>query len=270
MRKLSLAALTVLELRPEEMIDCAIETGYDGVGIRLIPATSKEPSYDFSENSKTLSECLTRLKDHPLKVTDIEILRLLPQTNIYDFEPTLAIGALMGAESALVAIDDSDTFRVQKQLEKLSDLAKQYGIMPHIEFMPWLSTNTLASVVDLLNPLDLDNISILIDTIHFNRSNSHLKDWENYRGSKPKYLQLCDTASEKVSSMDEVLEQARGNRKIPGEGYIHNMAEIVRTLPNDLVLSLEIPMQNKQMLPAKKRAQNILNKTHSWLIKHQL
>ena len=39
MAKFSLAALTVLELAPPEMIELAARCGYEKVGLRLLPAT---------------------------------------------------------------------------------------------------------------------------------------------------------------------------------------------------------------------------------------
>jgi hypothetical protein len=42
-RPISLAALTVLELTPPEMVGCAAEAGFSHVGIRLLPATPTEP-----------------------------------------------------------------------------------------------------------------------------------------------------------------------------------------------------------------------------------
>ncbi|HEY5308601.1 MAG TPA: sugar phosphate isomerase/epimerase, partial [Casimicrobiaceae bacterium] len=38
-RILSLAALTVLELSPPDMVSCAAAAGYTHVGLRLLPAT---------------------------------------------------------------------------------------------------------------------------------------------------------------------------------------------------------------------------------------
>lgn len=270
MRKLSLAALTVLELTPPEMITCAANTGYDGIGLRLIPATSNEPYYDFGKGSKIFKECLSRLQDSTIKVTDIEILRLLPETNVLEFESTLAIGALLGAKSALIAVDDSNILRVQEKLEQLAELCFQYNILPHVEFMPWLTTNTLGNTVDLLAPLAAKNISILVDTVHFHRSHSTLQDWARYQGCMPHYLQLCDTSTVGINNMEEILAQARGERRIPGEGYIENLAEIIRTLPNNLIISLEIPEKNKAGFSAHQRAEMVLDKTKKWLQSHQL
>ena len=41
-RILSLAALTVLELSPPQMVEVAARAGYSHVGLRLVPATPEE------------------------------------------------------------------------------------------------------------------------------------------------------------------------------------------------------------------------------------
>ncbi|MFP3435823.1 sugar phosphate isomerase/epimerase, partial [Paraburkholderia sp. SIMBA_061] len=46
-RALSLSALTVLELTPPQMVQCAVDAGYDFVGLRLLPATDHEVRHEI-------------------------------------------------------------------------------------------------------------------------------------------------------------------------------------------------------------------------------
>lgn len=62
-RPISLAALTVLELTPPQMVTCAAEAGYSHVGIRLLPATPTEPQYDIVGDTPLLREVQSRLAD---------------------------------------------------------------------------------------------------------------------------------------------------------------------------------------------------------------
>jgi sugar phosphate isomerase/epimerase len=77
-RSISLAALTVLELTPPEMVDCAAEAGFSHVGIRLFPATPTEPQYDIVGDTPLLREVEHRLADTGVKVLDVEIFRIKP------------------------------------------------------------------------------------------------------------------------------------------------------------------------------------------------
>ena len=55
--RLSLAALTVLELAPEDMVTCAADAGYGAIGLRLIAAAAQEPQYpDLTGDTPRLRE----------------------------------------------------------------------------------------------------------------------------------------------------------------------------------------------------------------------
>lgn len=62
-RPLSLAALTVLELSPPEIVSIAAEAGYSHVGLRLIPATPEEASHAMIGDTHAVRETLARLAD---------------------------------------------------------------------------------------------------------------------------------------------------------------------------------------------------------------
>ncbi|UYZ83929.1 sugar phosphate isomerase/epimerase [Entomomonas sp. E2T0] len=270
MRKLSLAALTVLELTPPEMIDCAQQAGYDCVGLRLIPATPNEPAYDFKGDTPIRRECLARLKQSDVKVEDIEILRITEHVDIQAFEAIFETAKLLGARSALVAADDKNETRLIDNLGLLAELSAQYDILPHVEFMPWLSTATLKDAVTLVNKVNQSNLSVLVDSIHFHRSHSNTADWSSYRGTMPRYIQLCDVPTKEVKNMDEIITQARSQRKAPGEGYITNLADIISMLPTETAISLEIPEKDRANEPALTRAKRLHHIATTWLAEHHL
>ena len=111
MRILSLAALTVLELPPADMVTCAAAAGYGHVGLRLVPATPSEPRYDTIGDTPLVREIRARLDDTGVRVLDVEILRLTPQAEVASFLPVLDTGARLGAANALVAGNDPDASR---------------------------------------------------------------------------------------------------------------------------------------------------------------
>ena len=267
MRKLSLAALTALELPPEELIACAEKTGFDCVGLRIIPSTPTEVNHELLTNKTRQKACLDLLRDSRVKVEDIEIFRILPNTNIQEFKAAFEVGQALGAKSALIAVDDPDIHRAIDNLERLAELTAQYHILPHVEFMPWLHTASLKDAVTLINQIRHPNISILIDAIHFERSHSQLSDWSLYKGTQPRYIQLCDTPTREVADMNEVLFQARSLRRAPGDGYIHNLREIMELTDDTTAISLEIPDNSHPEVPSIERIQSIMTKTKTWLKK---
>lgn len=136
-RPLSLAALTVLEVSPVEMVEIAARTGYSHVGLRLEPATPEEHHFALVSDAGLRKQTLKRLHDTGINVLDIEILRLKPQTQVAHFDALLAVGAEFGATELLVAGNDPDEQRQADNFAALCDLSRKYGIYPHLEFMPW-------------------------------------------------------------------------------------------------------------------------------------
>lgn len=93
----SLASLTVLELSPPEMVEVAAQAGYSHVGLRLEPATPEEHHFALVADVGLRRRTLARLRDTGIRVLDVEILRLKPDTVVADFEKILAVGAEFGA-----------------------------------------------------------------------------------------------------------------------------------------------------------------------------
>ena len=130
-RIFSLAALTVLELSPPDMVEVAARAGYSHVGLRLEPATAEEHHFPLVGDAGLRRQTAERLRDTGIKVLDIEILRLKPETRVDDFDALLAVGAGFGATELLVAGNDPDQARLTDNFAALCDLAAKYGIYPH-------------------------------------------------------------------------------------------------------------------------------------------
>lgn len=258
-RAFSLAALTVLELSPPAMVEVAARAGYDGVGLRLIPATSEEHHFPLANDAGLLAQTRQRLAATGLKVVDIEILRLKPETEVArDFRRVLEIGAELGASEVLVAGNDDDTARTIDNFAGLCELAKPLGLNPHLEFMPWTGVKNLVEahhIVGAVRKAGHDNACLLVDAFHFNRSASRLKDLAQVPRKWMRYMQLCDVAGPIPGDMAEILREARQERCFPGDGDI-DLSALLTTLPRDLPLSLEIPAEGlrRQGISALERA----------------
>ena len=142
-RPISLAALTVLELTPPDRVSCAADAGFSHVGIRLIPATPTEPQYDLVGDTPLLREVERRLADTGVRVLDVEIFRLRPETDPAAYEPAIACAARLGAGGLLVAANDPDEARVIDRFAAFCDLAARYHLTADLEFMPWTDAKDL-------------------------------------------------------------------------------------------------------------------------------
>ncbi|RDJ98403.1 sugar phosphate isomerase/epimerase family protein [Paraburkholderia lacunae] len=240
-RPLSLAALTVIELTPPQMVQCAADAGYDFVGLRLLPATDQEVRYDFIGDTPLRRETLACLKDTGLRVLDAEILRLKPDTDVAAYKAMLETAAVLGARYVLVAGNDPDEARTADNLAKLCDLAAPLGLSPSIEPMPWTDARDITQAARILNAAGKANAGLLIDPLHFDRAGSSTDELRALPREYFRYLQFCDAPAERPKDLDTLLYQARCERLMPGQGGL-DLAGILRALPDDLPISIEVPM----------------------------
>lgn len=261
----SLAALTVLELSPPEMIETAARAGYDGVGLRLIPATPEEHHFPLAGDPGLLRRTRERLRDTGLKVIDIEILRLRPETRVReDFAQVLELGAELGASNVLVAGNDDDPDRTIDHFAALCDLTRPLGLYPHLEFMPWTGVKNLSEarhIVGSVRAAGHANACLLVDAFHFNRSASRLDDLAEVPREWMRYVQLCDVAGPIPHDMQAILHEARQARCFPGDGDIA-LPALLQRLPESVPLSLEVPTEGlrRQGISALDRARMALEK----------
>ena len=228
MRKIGLAALTCIELAPPDLVSVAAATGYDFVGLRLIPVANQVlPAFEMRELER-------RLTDTNVKVLDVEVFRLDPDTNVKAYEPMLATAGRLGATDILVHGADPEEARLVESFGRLCDLAARYKLNANLEPMPWVDVSTVAKAARVVR---FPNSAVLVDPIHFYRADNRLEDLE---GLPYRYLQFCDARKERPNDLQELIRQARGDRLFPGEGGL-DLRGLLAALPRDLPMSLEIP-----------------------------
>jgi sugar phosphate isomerase/epimerase len=254
-RYLGLAHLTALELAPSELITTAAKAGYDGVGLRLVPVVGQA----FAHAPLDLPAIERAVAETGLRIYDIEVFRLEPQTKVADFEPMLAIAQRLGASELLVHGADADVSRLTDTFGALCDIAAKYGLTANLEPMPWVDVSNMTKA---LKVIDGSNGAVLVDAIHFFRAGDRLADLASVPRERLRYLQFCDARAEVPTDMQEMIRQARGDRLFPGEGGL-DLRGLLRALPADLPISLEIPCAKP--MPALERMRRALSATKAML-----
>lgn len=264
-RILSLAALTVLELSPAQMVTCAAEAGFGHVGLRLLPATPTEPRWDIVGDTPLVREVEQRLADTGVKVLDAEIFRLKPDTDVAGYEAAIATAARLGASGLLVAGNDPDEGRMLDRFAAFCDLAARYGLKANLEFMPWTDVKDLKAARRVVERCGRANAGVLIDPFHFSRSASSLDDLIGLAPERLQVMQFCDVPAAIPPTMDAVLAEARGERRFPGEGGL-DLIGLLRVVPADLPLSIEVPtLTLARTVGATERARRVLAATRTVL-----
>lgn len=268
-RALSLAALTVLELSPPEMVRCAADAGYSHVGLRLLPATDSEPTWPLIGDTPMVRELEHGLAGRGVRTLDIEIFRLQPDTEVSRYLPALETGARLGARHVLVAGNDPEEARLTERFASLCALGAPLGLTFDLEPMPWTDVRALQQAVRIAVATGQSNAGVLIDPIHFDRGGNRAADIAAVPPEQLHYAQLCDAPAERPRDVPTLLHQARTERLMPGDGGL-DLAGILRALPSALPLALEVPMRTlARTVPAVERARRIRDKTEALLVRLQ-
>lgn len=239
-RRLSLAHLTAIDLAPPELIRAASAAGFDAVGLRLLRVTDTSPCYPLMSDAAMMRATKTALRDTGLRVNDIEFVRITPDTDPAALAPFLDAGAELGASEVIAAPYDSDTARLADRLGALSELAGTCNLGVSLEFFPWTVVPDLVSALRLVEQAG-PRLGILVDSLHFDRSGSHLTDLARVPRHRLRFAHLCDAPVSPPYTTDQLLLAGRAERLPPGDGGI-DLAAFLSALPADLPLALEVPM----------------------------
>jgi sugar phosphate isomerase/epimerase len=252
--KFSLAHLSMIELTPPELIMAAAEAGYDYVGLRQIAVTPGGPGWALWDDPAMMAMTKRALADTGVGVLDVELFKLLPETDVATFEPYFAAAAAIGASHALTQSDDPEFQRLVDNYGALCDLAFRYGVSCDFEFIPWLRLNSLAKASELVRAVQRPNAGIMIDTLHFDRSGSTLDQIDACPPGWFRYIQLCDAPKAKPADLHGLLYAAREERLFPGEGEL-DLVGVLSRLPSDIPIGIEIPTETLSFTePPEERA----------------
>lgn len=240
-RALSLAALTVLELAPPEMVSCAAAAGFSYVGLRLIPATPEDRKYPVIGDTPMVREIRARLATDGVEVLDVEVFRLKDDTRVEDFVPAIETAASLGGKHLLTTGQDTDASRLRDNFAALCTLAGRYGLTVDLEFMRWTEIATLAQAREIVEASGARNAGIIVDALHFDRTRTTLHELRTVPAQRLHFAQICDAPKTIPPTIEAVIHEARTARMTPGAGEL-DLVSFVGALPPLLPLSVEVPM----------------------------
>jgi sugar phosphate isomerase/epimerase len=239
-RTYSMAYLTSHTLTPPESIRLAAELGYANVGLRLLPNAAGAPQQFLIGLPDVLRETLTAQRETGVGVLDLEIIRIGAGFDAHLYLPLLEAGAALKARAVLVAGDDPDFARLVDGYAQLCELMSPFGMTADLEFMPWTAVPDAQSAMRVVKAGgDPANAGILVDALHFGRSNTTLDDIRAIPRALLHYAQICDAEAGTHFSVEAMIHSARCERLLPGEGSI-DVQGLFGALPADLPVSVEV------------------------------
>ncbi len=174
----------------------AARAGYRYVGLRLTRVTSAEPLYDLAHDRALMKETKARLADTGIEVLDVELFRMDPSLDAESFIPVLEATAELGAKNIIAQLPDPDRNRATERFAKLCDFAKPLGIFVNLEFPHWTETGNLAAAAKVVRAVKRRNAGILVDMLHFGRSDSRLDALAKLPREWFRFAHVCDAAKE--------------------------------------------------------------------------
>jgi sugar phosphate isomerase/epimerase len=257
---LGLAHFTVLEIPPLDLMNLASRIGYTSVGLRLHPAFPGAPYYTIAVGSNDMREIKLRMKNEGISVYDIEFVIIDEDFSAARLASILESGSELGAKRLSVCGDDADRSRLTANFAELCDLAANFDMGVDLECMAWRKVGSFPEALRIVKEAGRPNGGALVDALHLSRTGGYPKDLRDVPSRWVRSAQLCDAPAAQPTSTEAIIEEARSKRLPPGEGDLP-LDELLSVLPDDVVLSVEVPMNTDA--PAEARARQIFEATQT-------
>ncbi|EJT01985.1 sugar phosphate isomerase/epimerase [Rhizobium sp. CCGE 510] len=235
----SLSHLMLLQIAPPAAVDIAARVGYDFIGLRLLPSGPGGIAYPLMSNRALMRDTRARLADTGMRVFDIESISLNTTTALDDYLPLFQAGADLGARTVLASCYDPDPERVADNFAALCEAAAGFGLMVHLEFIPWSVIRTPMEARRMIESSQQPNARVLLDTLHLDRVGGTAQELSSLAGGLD-YIHVCDALKYAGGGDEERLHTARFNRLLPGDGEI-DFQPVITAIPANAVIGIEVP-----------------------------
>jgi sugar phosphate isomerase/epimerase len=239
-RQFSLAHLTILEARPPELIRIAARSGYDFVGLRLIPLGLPGEAVYAPNDAVLRRDIKAAIDDTGVQVLDVELARIIDGASPDSYLPALEMAAELGARHVLSSIWMRDRDQAIERFAHLCDVARPLGLTVNLEFVSSTDWNTLEGALDVVTNCGCGNVGIMIDTLHFHRGRIPLDELDRIPATWTNFAHVCDDRLDVPATIEEARRTMREERLYPGEGAV-DIGGILRRLPQSVICGIELP-----------------------------
>ena len=174
------------------------------------------------------------------------------------FLPFLEVCSYLGAKHVLVVADDHDRARLIDSYGVFLDKAAEFELSGDLEFMPWTAVPTADDCLEVVEAVNKANAGLLVDALHWDRSNRSTDALKRIPETLVNYIQLCDAPRLDNPTTDQLIHAARSERLVPGLGDI-DLSGMLSALPSGKVYSVEVPREAESAaLSPRERASEAL------------
>lgn len=223
---LVLAAGSVLDLDPGEVMEWARAAGFDGVGLRL--------SAPHERDRAVLDSWRREAVRHHLTINDVEVHRIGSDDGA-QVARLLDDAAAVGARWVLVVSDLADVDATSAAVERVVDLAAARGLGIAIEYMAWTTPATPAGALEIAQRT---GAFVVADLLHHHRVGAGVAELRALAESgRLAWVQLCDAPHGPPEG--PLVDEARHRRLLPGEGGLP-LTELLAAVPGGTTISVEV------------------------------
>ena len=237
-RSLSLHQLTVMDAGPTGVVEIAAEVGVGQVCVFVRSAKRPNVHYPVIETDAMRRDVLARMDGTGVRVHNVEVFMVRPDTAAGDFDADLAMGEALGARRLTALIVDSDEGRAFDAFCGLCERAAAHRLDVQIEFHAFSHLTTLVAARRFLARGRPANASLAVDALHLYRNDGGIAGLRDGDRTPIGYAQICDGPL--TIDPEQAFAEAIGDRLAPGEGAF-DLRGFVDALPETIVVDVEAP-----------------------------
>lgn len=251
MANLGIELISVFGMQPVRFVELAAELGCPNISLGLNQMDCDPygfPRYSIHEDAALRREIKAAAAANGVTIALGENLTVLPEVDCLEmWKATLGILGNLGVTQANSVSFEPDFQRNVDLYGQLAELSATYGIRTLIEFVPIFGIADVRSTLELIRQVGHPDLGLIFDTMHAGRTGFLPGDVRSIPPELIGYIQICDVpkGKDRYDFMDQgYMDEAMHERLSPGEGDLP-LAEYLRALPNDRVISLEIPRRSQ-------------------------
>jgi sugar phosphate isomerase/epimerase len=217
-----LAAGSMLDVVPIELIEAAGAAGFDGLGLRL------SGEHELAD----VAAVAAALDTHGLVLHDAEVHRITVDTPPPD--RLIDAAAEIGAGHLLIVSDLDDASETVRRLVPIAERCRSAGVVPALEYMAWTTPNDPRGAI---HAASATGCVVIVDALHHVRVGASPDDLSAIvEAGVFGWLQLCDAPA---AAPADLLHEARHDRLVPGTGDLP-LSDLIARLPPGAVVSVEV------------------------------
>lgn len=243
MGNLGIECLSVFSLPPVQFVNLAADVGCQHISCGLNPMPynpHRYPLWSLRDDAVLRREMIAAMRDRGVVISLGEGFAIRAGLDITERAGDLALFCELGVKRINTVAFDPDRNRNIDQIGKLADMASALGVEVTMEFPPTSVIGNLTAALAAVQQVGRPNLRLMIDTMHFIRSGSHIAELANVDPNLLGYVQLSDVPL--IATNPNYQDEAMYERMPPGFGELP-LLDILTVLPRTLPHSLEVPQR---------------------------